>query len=52
MGWAWNAKAGRYYSTETGRFLTNAKALEFVQASADATVAATDIPAETPAKVA
>lgn len=43
MGWAWNAKAGRYYSTKTGRFLTNAKALEYVQASADATVAATDI---------
>lgn len=46
MGWAWNAKAGRYYNTGTGRFLSNAKALEFVQASADAAGVATDLLAE------
>lgn len=45
-GWAWNAKAGRYYNTATGRFLTNAKALEYVQASADSAINASNLLAE------
>jgi hypothetical protein len=45
-GWGWNAKAGRYYNTATGRFLTNAKALEYVQASADAAINASNLLAE------
>jgi hypothetical protein len=42
MGWAWNGKAGRYYDTDTGRFLSNARALELIQADIDFTAAATD----------
>jgi hypothetical protein len=41
--WKWNEAAGRYYNTETGRFLTRTRALEFVEASIDASGNATDL---------
>ena len=43
MGWKWNKTAGRYYDTDTGRFLSRARALEFVDESLAATEKATDL---------
>jgi hypothetical protein len=31
VGWKWNQTAHRYYNTDTGRFLTHARALEFIE---------------------
>lgn len=43
MAWAWNKTAHRYYNPETGRFLSRAKALEFVEESLAASGSATDL---------
>jgi len=42
MGWKWNETAGRYYDTDTGRFLSRTQALEYVDASIAATESAVD----------
>jgi hypothetical protein len=43
MGWAWNKKAHRYYNTDTGRFLSRTRALEFVDQSLAASGNAVDL---------
>ena len=42
MGWKWNKTAGRYYDTDTGRFLSRARALEYVDESIAATESVVD----------
>lgn len=41
--WKWNETAARYYNTETGRFLSRAEALGYVDESIKATSSATDL---------
>lgn len=42
MAWTWDLNAKRYRDSETGQFLSRERALEFVQASLDASGSATD----------
>lgn len=43
MAWKWNTTAARYYDTNTGKFLSRARALEFVDESLAATENATGL---------
>ncbi|NIV28992.1 MAG: hypothetical protein GWN58_05620, partial [Anaerolineae bacterium] len=43
MDWKWNETAGRYYDADTGRFLSRARVLDYVDDSIAATESATDL---------